>query len=150
MMDLIDRVLTTNIVMMKKVLLVFGMLLSFGLFCACSSDDEMNGNGSNGTPPLPEDSLVAVHNYTGLLCYEECFKSWVISYYHSGSIDWIDIYFPLNLPDVFNANKEAKVNVSFSGEVVEMPDEDIKSKKIPVFGGYHYYYISLEKIEEIK
>jgi hypothetical protein len=35
--------------MMKKVLFISGILLSFGMFCACSSDDEIvNKEGSGG------------------------------------------------------------------------------------------------------
>ena len=142
---------------MKKVLFILGVLLSLGMFCACSNDDDMNGFENDGTLLVPKDSLaeerlksIPEYDYTGLLHYEECFKTWVISYYHPGSIDWVDIYYPINLPDELRINKEERVDVSFSGKVVEMTDEDIKAQQIPLFGGYKYYYVYLTKIEKAK
>lgn len=48
---------------MKKVILMMSVLLSCGLFYACSSDDETNGNGSGGTMKpdstlIPDDGVV--------------------------------------------------------------------------------------------
>ena len=139
---------------MKKVLLFLGVLLTFGMFCACSSDDDMNGVRNGGTVLIPKDSLaeerlksVPEYDYTGCLCYEECFKTWVINVYHPGSIDWVDVFFPMNLPDELKVNKEERVDLHFSGKVVEMTDEDIKTQQIPLFGGYKYYYVYLTKVE---
>lgn len=42
---------------MKKVILMMSVLLSCGLFCACSSDDETNGSGSGGTMK-PDPALI--------------------------------------------------------------------------------------------
>jgi hypothetical protein len=141
---------------MKKVTIMMSMLLALGSFCACSSDDEMDGIGSGGSELIPpRDSLaeerlksVPEYDYTGRLRYEECFKTWVISYYHPGSIDGVDIYYPLNLPNELCINKEEGVDVSFSGKVIEMTDEDIKTQQIVLLGGYHYYYVYLTKIKK--
>lgn len=138
---------------MKRVLLLFGVLLSLSMFCACSSDDE-NGFGSDGTILLPKDSLVEESlksvpelDYTGYLSYEEWLKTWAISYHHPGSIDWVDVYFPVNLPDVLKTNNEERVLLTFSGKVVEMTDEDIKTLQIPLWGGYRFYYVYLTKMK---
>lgn len=138
---------------MRKITVLMGFLLALGLSSACSSDDEMNGIGSDGSVLIPRDSLVeeklksvSEYDYTGRLSYQECYKTWVIGYHHPGSIDWVDIYFPMNLPDEFKINKEKAINMSFSGKVVEMTDDDIKSLQIPLFGGYHYYFVYLTKI----
>ena len=140
---------------MRKLVIVMGMLLTLGSFYACSKDDDMNGFGNGGTFLIPKDSLaeerlksVPEYDYTGRLHYAECFKTWVISYYHPGSIDGVDIYYPLNLPNELCINKEEGVDVSFSGKVIEMTDEDIKTQQIVLLGGYHYYYVYLTKIKK--
>lgn len=141
---------------MKKLLLMMSVLLSLGMFCACNSDDE-NGFGSDGTILLPIDSLVEESlksvpelDYTGYLSYEGWLKTWAISYHYPGSIDWVDVYFPVNLPDVLKTNNEERVLLTFSGKVVEMTDEDIKTLQIPLWGGYRYYYVYLTKINKIE
>ncbi|MBR5039139.1 MAG: hypothetical protein IKX65_10525 [Prevotella sp.] len=141
---------------MKRVLLLFGVLLSLGMFCACSSDDE-NGFGSDGTIFLPKDSLVEESlksvpelDYTGYLSYEGWLKTWAISYHHPGSIDWVDVYFPVNLPDELKTNNEERVLITFSGKVVEMTDEDIKANHIILLGGHKYYFVYLTKIRIIE
>jgi len=140
---------------MKKVFFILGVMLSLGLFWACSSDDDMNNIGNDGMIPILKDSLVEerlkdIHedDYTGHLSYEEWLKTWVISYYHPGSIDWVDIYYPMNLPDELVMNKEEGVDVSFSGKVVKMTDEDIKTLQIPLLGGFKYYYVYLTRIKK--
>lgn len=40
---------------MKKVTLLMSVLLTIGLFSACSSDEEMSGNGGGETIQIPED-----------------------------------------------------------------------------------------------
>lgn len=138
---------------MKKVTIVMSMLLAIGMFSACSNDDEVNGIGNGSTILIPKDSLVEERlkdipdcDYTGRLCYEECYKTWVICSYHPGSIDWVDIYYPMNLPDELKIDKEERVDLYFSGKVVEMTNEDIKTQQIPLFGGHKYYYVYLTKV----
>ena len=138
---------------MRKVTFLMIMLLALGLSSACSSDDGMEGIGSGGSVLIPRDSLVeeklksvSENDYIGRLSYQECYKTWVIGYSHPGSIDRVDIYFPLNLPDEFKTNKEETINMSFSGKVIEMTNDDIKSLQIPLFGGHNYYFVYLTKI----
>lgn len=40
---------------MKKVVFIMSMLFTIGLFCACSSDEEMSNNGGGETIPIPKD-----------------------------------------------------------------------------------------------
>ena len=141
---------------MRKLTMMMSLLLTLGSFCACSSDDDMNGFGNGGTILVPRDSLaeerfksVPEYDYTGRLHYEEWLNTWAISYYHPGSIDRVDIYYPMNLPDELRINKEERIDVSFSGKVIEMTDEDIKTQQIVLLGGYHYYYVYLTKIEKV-
>ena len=137
---------------MKKVTVLMGMLLALVLFSACSRDDEMNFNEGGGTVLIPLDSLdeslksLPENDYTGRLYYEEYTDKWVIIYHHPGSIDGNDCYYPMNLPDEFKVNKEEMANISFSGIVVEMTDEDIQTLRITPLGGHHYYFVYLTKI----
>lgn len=142
---------------MKKVTVLMGMLLALGLSSACSNDDDMKGIGSGGSVLMPGDSLVEEklesvpeNDYTGRLTYQERYKTWVIDYHHPGSIDGVDIYFPLNLPDEFKTNKEKAVNLSFSGKVIEMTDDDIESWQIILLGGHKYYYVYLTDIQIVE
>ena len=136
---------------MKKVTIIMCMLLSLGMHSACSSDDEISGIGSGGTLiPKERFNSVSENDYTGRLYYAEYLKAWVISFYHSGSIDCVDVYYPLNLPDEFKANKGEGINVSFSGKVIEMTDEDIKSLNIPLLGGEKYFFVYLTIIKKIE
>ena len=139
---------------MRKVTILMGMMLAIGLFSACCSDDEVNGIGNGRTIFIPKDSLVEERlkdipdcDYTGCLSYQECYKTWVISICHPGSIDWVDIYYPMNLPDELKINKEEKLELYFSGKIEEMTDEDIKTQQIPLFGGHKYFYVYLTKVE---
>ena len=43
---------------MKKLLLMMSILLSTGMFFACSNDDEMNVNGGDGSTLIPDDGVV--------------------------------------------------------------------------------------------
>ena len=43
---------------MKKLLLMMGILLSAGMFCACSSDDEMNVNGGGELLQISDSTLI--------------------------------------------------------------------------------------------
>ena len=137
---------------MKKVTIMMSMLLALGLSSACSSDDGVEGIGSGGSVLIPRDSLVEEKlksvpedDYTGRLSYQECYKTWVIGYSHPGSIDRVDVYFPMNLPDEFKTNKEKAIDMSFSGKVIEMTNDDIKSLQIPLLGGHNYYFVYLTK-----
>lgn len=149
---------------MKKLMIMLSVLFAFGMLWACSSDDEMNFNGGNGVSwmpeVMPEDSLdsIPVLEYTGRLYYSNFVESWVISYVPAGP-DWVaaeaDIYFPLNLPDEFKANKEEYstgwkyIPVNFSGKLIDIT-EDVKDKfeNTPVTGRV-YYYVYLNEIEKL-
>ena len=43
---------------MKKLLLMMSILLSAGMFCACSNDDEMNVNGGGELLQIPDSTLI--------------------------------------------------------------------------------------------
>ena len=130
---------------MKKVLLIFlSMLLSLGMFSACSSDDGMS-DLVDGTLSLFEDSLKSVpeKDYTGHVFFDN--HGWYIVY--SQPIDCVDTFYPLNLPSEF---KEEGAKVSFSGKVIEMTDEERESLHFVPLGGHKYYFIYLTKIERMK
>jgi hypothetical protein len=132
---------------MKKVFFIFGMLLSLGMFSACGSDDE-TGSIDSGMEKILGDSLnyETTYDLTGRMWYSETNDQWVILYGVPGTIDECHCYYTLNLPDEF---KENGIDVSFSGKVVEMTDEDIQSLQIVLLGGHHYYYVYLTKIKKI-
>ena len=137
---------------MKKLVFLFGVLLSLGMFCACGSDDE-DGFGSDGTIILPKDSLfedslksVPDLDYSGYLYYVESRNTWLIIYSYPGSYDSSDIYWPINLPDELKIKKGERVYLTFSGKVVEMTDEDLTANNIWLLGGDKHYYVYLTKI----
>ena len=130
---------------MKKILLLMGLLLSLGLFSACSSDDEID-DLMNQKRLLFEDSSQSIpeYDYTGNVYYDNRNGLWYIC--NSRPIDWNDYYYPLNLPDEF---KKEGTTVSFSGKVVEMTDEERKSLHYDVvLGGHSYFFVYLTKIEK--
>lgn len=128
---------------MKKFFSILGILLSLGMFSACSSDDDgMNDKLSwfeNSLQPIPEE------DYTGQMYFDDN-HGWYIICGHSGTIDSTDIFYPLNLPKEF---EEEGVKVSFSGKVVEMTDKERESLHFVLLGGYEYYFVYLTKIEKI-
>lgn len=130
---------------MKKVLFIMGVLLSLGVFSACSSDDEISDIMDNKLI-LFKDSLQSLpeYDYTGNVLYDNRNGFWYIC--HSQPIDCVDTYLPLNLPDEY---KKEGTKVAFSGKVVEMTDEERKSLFYEVLlGGHSYYFVYLTKIEK--
>ena len=132
---------------MKKNLLFMmtAMLLTIGMFSACSSDDEMNVL-KDSKLSLFEDSLQSVpeNDYTGHMLYNQR-HGWYIA--HSQLIDHQDDYFPLNLPEEF---KEPGVKVSFSGKVIKLTDEDLDSLQITPHANQFFYFVYLTKIEKME
>lgn len=137
---------------MRKVTMMMGMLLTLGLFSACSSDDGMNVSGGDEMVLIPEDHVESdpVNEYTGLLYYNEYCDAWFVVYSYPGTYDSVDVYYILNLPDEYKENREGGVNVSFSGRVFEMTDEDIRSLQIGPLGGHNYFYLYLTGLEIVE
>jgi len=87
-----------------------------------------------------EDAVKFVNGATGLLHYGYG-NNWTIGYYHPNSIDWVDVYYPFNLPDELTADDEKQMNVSFSGYVVEMTDNSLSALGMAPLGGHFYYFV---------
>ena len=133
---------------MKKIFYyAMSVLLSAMMLTGCSNDDVIDGSEILTDSLAERLKSIPESDYTGCLNYEQYTNLWAISYYLPGSIDWGDVYYPLNLPDEYKVKKEEGINVSFSGKIVEMTDDDIKSLKIPLMGGTHYYFVYLTKIQ---
>ena len=150
-MDLVDRVVTKNVIKMKKALLLFFYaLFSIGMLSACSSDDEISFTVDDKLL-LFEDSLQSIPEIegTGYLYYDSHY-GWTIV--PPGYIDYPAIYyFPLNLPDNYKANIKESIRVSYSGKVIKMSEEEIESSHLWRYGGTEsFYYVYLTKIEEIE
>lgn len=135
---------------MKKVSFIFGVLLSLGLFSACSSDNGISDFIDNKLS-LFEDSLQSIpeNEYIGSLYYDSQ-NGWTIV--PPGYIDYPSTYyFPLNLPDKYKANKEESVRVSFSGKVIKMSEEEKESLHFwfedETVSSYFVYLTKIEKIE---
>ena len=136
---------------MKKLVFLLGVLLSLGMFCACSSDDEF-GDLMDKKLSLFEDSLQSVpeNNYTGRLYYDHHYGWTIIPdliYF-----DYAAEYFlPVNLPDEFKSNKELAIKVSYSGKTIKMTDEEEKSAHIWRWDSTQsFYYLYLTKIVKIE
>ena len=129
---------------MKKVLFVFGALLTLGMFYACSSDDGIVIDDEELSQF--EDGLHAISDLdytTGYMLYDKR-SGWYIK--HSEPIDRVDKFFPLNLPDKF---KEEGI-VLFSGKTIKMTDEERESLQIIIpWAGVTCYYIYLTKMEKL-
>lgn len=61
---------------MKKVLLIMGVLLSTGMFCACSSDADIF---EDSFVPQTEDYIGRVYEKTGYVYYDSVEESWYIN-----------------------------------------------------------------------
>ena len=134
---------------MKKVLFMMSVLLSLGMLYACNNEDETSDLMENKLQ-LFEDSLrsISEKDYNmGCLYYDKDHGGWYVSCHRPGTYDSVDIYYVLNLPDEFKVNKEGRVNVSFSGKVVEMTDEERESLGMWLLGGCCYFLVYLTKIE---
>ena len=117
---------------MKKIVLLLGVLLSLGMFCACSSDDEFS-DLMDKKLSLFEDSLQSVpeNNYTGRLYYDHHY-GWTI------------------IPDlIYKSNKDESVKVSYSGIIIKMTDEEEKSANLWRWDSTQsFYFLYLTKIEK--
>ena len=101
---------------MKKVLFVWGMLLSLGVFCACSSDDELGSNG-NAT-----DILSPVNSIDG---YSEISKFFDSEWSYLG-VDRPSTFFPDDLQDVCcMVNSEQEFRELYHGNV-DIPHIDFQ------------------------
>lgn len=136
---------------MKKIVLLLGVLLSLGMFCACSSDDEFS-DLMDKKLSLFEDSLQSVpeNNYTGRLYYDHHYGWTIIPdliYYDYAA----EYFFPVNLPDDFKSNKDESVKVSYSGKIIKMTDEEENSAHIWRWDSTQsFYYLYLTKIVKIE
>lgn len=74
---------------MKKLLLMMGILLSAGMFFACSSDDEMNVNGGDGSTLIPDDGVVL----SPVTLHDE--KGFVATYEDGLIVDFFDLQLPI-------------------------------------------------------
>ena len=124
--------------MRKTAFIIMAMLASLGLLSACSSDDNADNQLTNRLQSISEK------NYTGVMCYDQ-HGVWCISFYYPGTYDSVDTFYPLNLPEEF---KLKGLNVLFSGKVVEMTAEDIKSQQIEPLGGHRYYFVYITSISK--
>lgn len=119
---------------MKKKIIMMGMLLSLGLFCACSSDEE-DVRADNTAKSLN----LTISDVSGIMLYNKELQKWYISYYIPNSIDSFNDYYPIELRDEY---KVEGLYVIISGKLYEWD--------IPVYrlGGQKIYYIELTKIEK--
>ena len=92
-------------------------------------------------------TMRSVKDVTGNLHYNKQADGWFVSYSVPGTIDSVDIYYILNLPDGFKVNKDKGTRVNFSGYVVEMSDDAREALGKKPMGGYSYYFVYLTHIE---
>jgi hypothetical protein len=128
---------------MKKVFVILGMLLSLGLFWACSSD-ENNGDDDKVMVPDGQETretrtpLFSIKDVPGQMAYSDT-KEWHIMYSIPNTYDCVNDYYPSELSDEF---KVEGLEVVISGNVF---DKDTVNQHS---AGYEVYYIELTKIEK--
>ena len=84
--------------MKKKLCIIWGMLISFGMFSACSNNDDLS-DLMDSKMTLFEDSLQSIreYDYTGYLYYDNHYGWSIIP---GIPYDYSSIYyFPVNLPE---------------------------------------------------
>ncbi len=120
---------------MKKLVFFMGLLLSLGMFCACSNDDEdvMLFNKQETRTSL------FIKDVSGEMAYSDT-KEWHIVCGVPGTYDSTNDYYPSELNDEF---KVEGLKVIISGEVL---GERVDSIQYP--GGYEVFNIELTKIEK--
>ena len=135
---------------MKKALFLMSMLLTVGLFGACSSDDEMNVL-MDSKLKLFEDSLQAVpeYDYMGYLYYDNHYGWSIIP---GIPYDYSSIYyFPVNLPEEMKSYTDRRMRVTYSGKVIKMSDEELNSLDLWQYDGRErFYFVYLTGIEIIE
>ena len=135
---------------MKKVLFMMSLLLTLGMFSACSSDEDMIAL-KDSKLSLFEDSLqslssVSADEYVGYMLYDR-HQGW---YIRLSSIcgNQPNYYYPLlNIPEDL---KEEGIKVSFSGQYIRMTDEEVESLDIKNNVEASFYFVYLTKIERIE
>ena len=135
---------------MKKVLFMMSLLLTLGMFSACSSDEDMIAL-KDSKLSLFEDSLqslssVSADEYVGYMLYDR-HQGW---YIRLSSIcgNQPNYYYPLlNIPEEL---KEEGIKVSFSGQYIRMTDEEVESLDIKNNVEASFYFVYLTKIERIE
>ncbi|MBO7046104.1 MAG: hypothetical protein J6W38_07100 [Prevotella sp.] len=131
---------------MKKVFVILGMLLSLGLFWACSSD-ENNGDDDKVMVPDGQETretrmpLFSIKDVPGQMAYSDT-KEWHIMCGVPNTYDSVNDYYPSELSDEF---KVEGLEVVISGDIYE---ED--TIHFPRCGGQEVYFIELTKIEKAK
>ena len=139
---------------MRKVTIMMSMLLALGLSSACSSNDDLtiliDEKLSLFEDSLQSDSLQSIpdEDYTGTLYYDSNY-GWTIVpsgvYYDYPSV----YYFPLNLPDEFKTNMGESAEVSYTGKVIKMSEEEIESSNLWRYDGKeHFFFVYLTTIEK--
>ena len=140
---------------MRKLTILMSVLLTLGMFSACSSDDEMSAFMDEKLS-LFEDSLqsslqsIPECDYTGYLGYDNLYGWSIIPGipYDYAS----EYYFPLNLPDELKSYKDIPgVKVAYSGKVIQLSDEEVESLDLFRYDGKEkFYFVYLTKIEIIE
>lgn len=129
---------------MKKVLLIMGVLLSTGMFCACSSDDDIF---EDSFVPQTEDYIGRVYEKTGYVYYDSVEESWYINIKlpplpnGAAYFDSAIFYYTYALPQAY---QQKGLEVKVSGDIY---DYHFRNEDHVLFGGHEYYYIRLNHIE---
>ena len=135
---------------MRKLTIVMSLLLTLGSFSACSSDEDMSVLMDDKLK-LFEDSLQSVpeYDYTGYLYYDNHYGWSIIP---GIPYDYSSIYyFPVNLPNDLKKYNDRRVRVAYSGKVIKLSDEEVKSLDLWQFDGNElFYFLYLTKIEIIE
>ena len=129
---------------MKKVLLIMVVLLSAGMFSACSSDDD---TFDDSFVPQTEDYIGRVYEKTGYVYYDSVEESWYIDIKlpplpdGAAYFDSAILYYTYALPQAY---QQKGLEVKVSGDIY---DYHFRNENHIIFGGHEYYYIKLRHIE---
>ena len=129
---------------MKKVLLIMVVLLSAGMFSACSSDDD---TFDDSFVPQKEDYVDRVYEKTGYVCYDTVEECWYIDIKlpplpdGAAYFDSAILYYTYALPQAY---QQKGLEVKVSGDIY---DYHFRNENHIIFGGHKYYYIKLRHIE---
>ena len=133
--------------MKKKLCIIWGVLISFGMFSACSNNDDLS-DLMDSKMTLFEDSLQSIpeYDYTGYLYYDNHYGWSIIP---GIPYDYSSIYyFPVNLPEKLKSYNDRRMRVSYSGKVIKLSDEEVKSLGLWKYDGKEsFYFVYLTKIE---
>lgn len=138
---------------MKKLVVILGMLLSYGLFCACINDDNAvipevpeNGQGMH-QQPKQSDFIKTVTEIGYITCDTED-NTWIIDVplpVAPGEtlIDGGTFYYLYDLPKEYQ-KKGLKVKATLDAYIFHHFDE---KDVITVYAGWDYYDAVLKQIE---